>query len=153
MVLANLEVNGRQIDCVVATANVVSVIEVKSSELPIRGNINGNWARLSASGEWMDYINAYQQVVGAKNRLRDAMQALKPVGAFHPDGYVVFTSPIPEGSVVTARQFQRAGHDGRKFFRSDQDRRHLAVVARRLGGFRAKARAYGNDTGPSRCQR
>lgn len=106
VVLANVEINGRQIDCIVATANVVSVIEVKSSQLPIRGDINGNWTRLSASGEWKNYTNAFQQAVGAKNRLRDAMQASKPVGAFHPDGYVVFTSPIPDGSELTAGNFK-----------------------------------------------
>ena len=106
IVLANVEIDGRQIDCIVATANSVSVVEVKTSQLPVRGDINGAWTRLSASGEWKDYTNAYQQVVGAKNRVRDAMQAAKPVGNFHPDGYVVFTSPVPEGSEVTPGNFK-----------------------------------------------
>lgn len=106
IVLANIELEGRQIDCIVATANSASVVEVKTSRLPIRGDINGAWARLSASGEWKGYTNAYQQAVGAKNRVRDAMQTAKPVGNFHPDGYVVFTSPIPEGSIVTPGNFK-----------------------------------------------
>ncbi|MEQ1515323.1 MAG: NERD domain-containing protein [Usitatibacteraceae bacterium] len=106
IVLANVEIDGRQIDCVVATAKSVSVVEVKTSQLPIRGDVNGAWKRLTASGEWKNYTNAYQQAVGAKNRIRDAMQAAKPVGNFHPDGYVVFTSPIPEGSEVTSGNFK-----------------------------------------------
>jgi Nuclease-related domain len=106
IVLANVEIDGRQIDCIVVTDNTVSVVEVKTSQFPIRGDINGTWTRLSASGEWKDYTNAYQQAVGAKNRVRDAMQAARPVGNFHPDGFVVFTSPIPEGSEVTPGNFK-----------------------------------------------
>lgn len=106
IVLANIELEGRQIDCIIATANSASVVEVKTSQLPIRGEVNGTWTRLSASGEWKDYTNAYQQVVGAKNSVRDAMQAAKSVGKFYPDGYVVFTSPILEGSVVTPGNFK-----------------------------------------------
>ncbi|WVX48942.1 hypothetical protein ROLI_020260 [Roseobacter fucihabitans] len=68
----------------------------------IRGDINGSWKRLSASGEWKNYTNAYQQAVVAKNSVRDAMQLAKPVGSFYPDGYVVFTNPIPEGSEIIA---------------------------------------------------
>lgn len=106
VVIANVEINGRQIDCIIATDNSVSVVEVKTSQFPIRGEINGTWARLSASGEWKDYTNAYQQAVGAKNRVRDVMQATRSVGGFYPDGYVVFTSPIPEGSNVTPGDFK-----------------------------------------------
>ncbi|HDR9868648.1 TPA: AAA family ATPase [Burkholderia cenocepacia] len=106
VVLANIEIDGRQVDCVVATNNFVSVVEVKTSQLPLRGDLNGAWTRLSASGEWTGYTNAYQQAVGAKNRVRDAMQAIKPVGSFHPDGHVVFTSPLPEGSNVTRGNFK-----------------------------------------------
>ena len=106
VVFANVEIKGRQIDCIIATDNSVSVVEVKTSQLPIRGDINGPWTRLSASGEWKDYTNAYQQVIGAKNRTRDAMQEAKPVGNFYPDGYVVFANPIPEGSVITPGNFK-----------------------------------------------
>ncbi len=106
IVFANIELEGRQIDCIVAMANSASVVEVKTTRLPIRGEINGAWTRLSASGEWKGYTNAYQQAVGAKNRVRDAMQAAKPLGNFHPDGFVVFTNPVPEGSVVTPGNFK-----------------------------------------------
>jgi hypothetical protein len=106
VVLANIEIDGRQVDCIVATNNFVSVVEVKASQLPLRGDLNGAWARLSVSGEWTGYINAYQQAVVAKNRVRDAMQAIKSVGSFHPDGLVVFTNPLPEGSKLTPGNFK-----------------------------------------------
>ncbi|KFX64045.1 hypothetical protein KBK24_0120505 [Burkholderia sp. K24] len=105
VILANVHIGGRQIDCIVATERSVSVIEVKSSYLPVRGDLNGNWARLYASGEWGTYTNAYQQVLAAKNAVRDAMAA-KPVGKFYPDGHVVFASGLPEGSRVTTGDFK-----------------------------------------------
>lgn len=106
VVLANLHIGGRQIDCVVATAHGVSVVEVKSSYLPVRGDLNGTWVRFHASGEWQAYPNAYQQVLTAKNSLRDAMMTVKPVGSFYPDGHVVFTSGFAEGSQVTSGDFK-----------------------------------------------
>jgi hypothetical protein len=106
VVLANVHIGGRQIDCIVATAQSVSVVEVKSSYLPVRGDLNGNWARLHASGEWRPYPNAYQQALAAKNALRDAMIAVKPVGNFYPDGHVVFTSGFADGSQVTEGDFK-----------------------------------------------
>jgi hypothetical protein len=108
VILANVQVGGRQIDCIIATARGVSVVEVKSSYLPVRGGLNGNWEQLQASGEWRPYANAYQQALGAKNALRDAMSAAKEVGGFYPDGYVVFTSNFAEGSELTNGDFKVA---------------------------------------------
>jgi hypothetical protein len=106
VILANLQLGGRQIDCVVATTHSVSVVEVKSSFLPVRGDINGRWAQFHVSGYWRSYTNAYQQALAAKNVLRDAMTAMKPVGNFYPDGHVIFTSGFAEGSQVTAGDFK-----------------------------------------------
>lgn len=106
IVLANVELGGRQIDCIIATENSVSVVEVKASHFPIHGDTNGSWRRLYASGEWRDYPNAYQQAVAAKNRVRDAMRSMKPVGDFYPNGYVVFTTPNPEASELTSGDFK-----------------------------------------------
>jgi hypothetical protein len=108
VVLANAQINGRQIDCIVATSSGVSVVEVKSSYLPVRGDLNGSWERLHASGEWQPYTNAYLQALAAKNALRDAMMAVKPVGTFYPQGHVVFTSGFAEGSQVTGGDFKVA---------------------------------------------
>lgn len=106
IILANVEIGGRQIDCIVATASAVSVVEVKSSRLPLRGEMNGHWGRLSPSGVWTHYGNAWRQALDAKNNLRTAMQAWKEVGSFHPDGYVAFTGSIPEGSKLTSGNFK-----------------------------------------------
>ena len=106
VILANLYLGGRQIDCVVATAHRVSVVEVKSSYLQVRGEINGTWERFHATGEWQTYPNAYQQALDAKYVLRDAMKAVKPVGNFYPDGHVVFTSGLADGSQVTPGDFK-----------------------------------------------
>ncbi len=106
IILANIEIDGRQVDCVIATENSVSVVEVKTTRLPLKGELNGPWTRLAASGEWQTYANAYQQAVAAKNRVRDAMQAIKPAGEYYPDGYVVFTRALPEGSEVTSGNFK-----------------------------------------------
>jgi hypothetical protein len=106
VILANVHVGGRQIDSIIATARGVSVVEVKSSYLPVRGGLNGSWECLHASGEWRPYTNAYQQTLGAKNALRDAMSAAKEVGEFYSDGYVVFTSGFAEGSELTKGDFK-----------------------------------------------
>lgn len=108
VILANLHLCGRQIDCILATGNRISVIEVKSIYLPVRGEINGDWQRQHASGDWRSYTNAYQQALAAKNALRDAMVRTKAVGQFYPDGHVVFTSGLAQGSQVTPGDFKVA---------------------------------------------
>jgi hypothetical protein len=104
--LVNVHIRGRQIDCIVATPKSVSVVEVKSSYLPVRGDLNGTWSRLDASGTWRTYNNAYQQALDAKNALRDEMMAVKSVGRFYPDGHVVFSSGLAEGSQLTAGNYK-----------------------------------------------
>lgn len=106
VIFANFELGGRQIDCVIATATSAYVVEVKTSQFPVRGDLNGEWKKLTASGRWIGYTNAFQQAVEAKNRLRDAMKSVKPIGNFYPEGYVVFTSPIPDGSEITPGNFK-----------------------------------------------
>jgi hypothetical protein len=106
VVIANTQIGGRQIDCVVATAAFVTLIEVKASCTPVRGDLNGAWARRDAGGSWRPYGNAYQQAVGAKNALRDAMSAVAPAGDYYPDASVVFAGALPAGSEVTAGDFK-----------------------------------------------
>ncbi|WP_295193375.1 NERD domain-containing protein [uncultured Brevundimonas sp.] len=106
IVIANAQIGGRQIDCIIATAAFVTVIEVKVSRTPIRGELNGAWSRMDASGDWRPYGNAYQQAVGAKNALRDAFSVQAPVGAYYPDACVIFAAPTPVGSQVTAGDFK-----------------------------------------------
>ncbi|MEJ0034838.1 MAG: nuclease-related domain-containing protein [Gammaproteobacteria bacterium] len=106
VVLANFHIGGRQIDCAIAAANTVLVVEVKSSFLPVLGEINGTWSRLHASGQWLPYGNAYEQALKAKNALRDVMASVKEVGTFYPDGHVVFTSGLPSGSQLTRGDYK-----------------------------------------------
>lgn len=106
VVIANAQIGGRQIDCVVASAAFVTLIEVKASRTPVRGDLNGAWARRDAGGSWRPYGNAYQQAVGAKNALRDAMSAMATAGDYYPDASVVFAGALPAGSEVTAGDFK-----------------------------------------------
>ena len=93
LLLANFQLAGRQVDCVIVTARRVVVVEVKASRLPVRGKLDGDWARLHVSGEWRYYTNGYQQALEQKNRLRDAMRERGSIGSFYPDAAVVFAWP------------------------------------------------------------
>ena len=106
VVLCNFQLKGRQIDFVVATENAAALVEAKATKLPVRGEINGAWERLSPSGEWTPFRNPYQQALDAKNRLRDAMAHAAPIGDFYPDGFVAMTGDLPEGSTITAGDFK-----------------------------------------------
>ena len=66
VVLANFCTNDRQIDCVIGTPGQISVIEVKSSHLPVSGDINGPWTICHAGGDEGSYRNGYQQALQAK---------------------------------------------------------------------------------------
>ncbi|WP_330084846.1 NERD domain-containing protein [Methylocystis iwaonis] len=106
VIIANVQIGGRQLDCIVATAESVTVLEVKQSRAPVRGAVNGPWQRLDASGAWRHYGNAYQQALGGKNALRSAMSAVKPVGDFYPEAWVIFFGGIPVGSALTTGDFK-----------------------------------------------
>ena len=106
IILANFHLAGRQLDFVVATAKAIALVEVKSSHLPIRGELNGDWTRLSASGEWTTYPNAYEQALAAKNRVRDTMSAFGRIGSFYPAGFVVWARPLPAGSQIPTGDFK-----------------------------------------------
>ena len=101
ILLANLTLDGRQIDCILATQETVILLEAKSSRLPIIGDINGGWSRLEADGSRSPFRNAYQQAVDAKNALRDVIGRTRAVGRWYPAASVVFTSGLAEGSQVT----------------------------------------------------
>lgn len=120
VVLANLHLAGRQIDFVVAFGSSASVVEIKSSYHSVRGGINGEWERLTASGEWRPYTNGYTQALDAKNRLRDAMQRIKAPGTYYPDAHVVFHKTLPAGSELTHGDFKVHVADLSAFFDSVQ---------------------------------
>ncbi len=102
VLLANCQFGGRQIDCILATAHHVSVYEAKATRWPVKGGINGDWARRQADGSFAAYPNGYLQALNAKNALRDAMRVGGPLGNWYPDARVVFTTGIPAGSELTS---------------------------------------------------
>jgi len=106
VVICNVQIGGRQIDFIVATDTAVTVVEVKSSSLPIKGEINGPWQRLVADGTWRPFRNPYQQALECKNRLRDTMSRKQDIGFYYPAAYVVFVLGLPQGSSVTGGDFK-----------------------------------------------
>ncbi|MFG1235644.1 NERD domain-containing protein [Xanthobacter autotrophicus DSM 597] len=106
VIFANVQIGGRQLDCIVATAGSVAVIEVKQSRAPVRGAENGSWERRDAGGNWRPYGNGYRQALEGKNALRSAMSAIKPVGDFYPDACVIFFGGLPAGSALTTGDFK-----------------------------------------------
>lgn len=115
ILLANFQLGGRQIDSVVITTRHVVVVEVKASRLPVRGGLDGDWQRLHVSGEWRRYTNGYQQALGQKNSLRDAMRESADVAGFYPDAAVVFATPLSNGSALTNGDFKVVVTDLRRF--------------------------------------
>ncbi|WP_273772543.1 NERD domain-containing protein [Brucella intermedia] len=104
LVFANFELLGRQFDFVVITATHVVVTEVKSSALPVRGDIEGMWEYATTDGGWVSATNGYKQALQRKNILRDAMG--RSLGEYYPQAHVVFSDELPEGSNLTPGNFK-----------------------------------------------
>lgn len=115
-VLANFHAKNRQVDCVVITGSVVALVEVKSSDLPVRGGRNGKWQRQDSSGDWFSFPNAYLQALGAKNALRDEMRSHAAIGEFYPDASVVFIR-IADGRELTTGDLKVSVGDLNQFWK------------------------------------
>ena len=76
VVLANVNLGGRQIDLIVGLEEMALVIEAKGHSRPIRGGRNGLWQYQAASGDWVNFRNPYLQALDAKNKVRDAMGSI-----------------------------------------------------------------------------
>ena len=75
IVFANISIDSRQIDFVLALDDLVLVIEAKSYSRPVRGGENGPWQVQVASGDWKDIPNLYDQALNAKYAVKDAMRS------------------------------------------------------------------------------
>ena len=105
-IFANFNVRGRQVDLVIFTDTTTLVIEAKSYSQPIQGEMNGPWSQRGPFGT-RQIGNAYEQALGAKNRLRDVLQEIVHVEGY-PNGLVAVLPDIPIGSKVTSGDFKVA---------------------------------------------
>lgn len=106
VILANVSIDGRQIDALVATDSLALVIEAKAFNRPVRGGENGSWEVRLASGQWKNFRNPYLQAREASLAVRDAMSAFNGSDAPYPSAAVVFVPAIPRGSVPYSGDFK-----------------------------------------------
>ena len=98
LVVANFEIEGRQIDLFVARDDLALVIEAKGFTRAIRGGENGPWEVLLGSGRWKEFRNPYGQTLGAAIAVKDAARAFADTGAPFIEAAAVFAPEIPPGS-------------------------------------------------------
>lgn len=103
-VFANFNVSGRQLDLAIFTETTTLVVEAKGYTQPIQGGMNGPWEQRGPYGV-KKVGNAYDQVLGAKNALRDEMQRVTQVDGY-PNGLVAVLPGIPVESDVTSGDFK-----------------------------------------------
>jgi hypothetical protein len=106
VILANLNLGGRQVDLVIGLDHGVLVVESKGLLAAVRGNVNGDWHVRLASGRWKQIPNAYTQVHTEKLRLRDAMAAFAGAEVPYPDAALIFVPAIPPGSTIPQGDFK-----------------------------------------------
>lgn len=110
IIIANINLNGRQIDLILATNNLTLVIEAKGYSRPIRGSENGTWQVNLASGKWSNFSkpsNPYQQALDAKHALKDAMSTCAGSDvAYYPATALVFVPKVPPGSSICSGDFK-----------------------------------------------
>lgn len=106
VVLANISLSSRQIDFVVALANLTLVIEVKSYTRPIRGGENGPWQVQVASGDWKEFRNPYAQARDAALAVRDAMRSFAGTEVQYPGAALIFIPDIPRESQIYPGDFK-----------------------------------------------
>lgn len=106
IILANVSIDGQQIDALVATGSLALVIEAKAFNRPVKGGENGPWQVRLASGQWKNFRNPYLQARDAALAVRDAMGAFNGSDAPYPGAAVVFVPAIPQGSVPFPGDFK-----------------------------------------------
>lgn len=122
IVFANFEVNGCQIDLLVALDDVVLVIEAKGFTRPVRGSENGNWQVRLASGKWKDFRNPYLQALNAALAVKNASARHNEVP--YINAALVFSPEIPPDSeaLPVNNKVSIIGEDslGEEFFKRTQ---------------------------------
>ena len=106
IILANVSIDGQQIDAVVATGSLALVVESKAFNRPVKGGENGPWQVRLASGQWKNFRNPYLQAREAALAVRDAMGAFNGSDAPYPGAAVVFVPALPSGSEAFPGDFK-----------------------------------------------
>jgi hypothetical protein len=100
VILANVNLGGRQIDLVVGLDQGALVAESKAFTSPVRGGKNGLWEVRLASGRWKEIPNAYTQTLAEAHALRDAMGRFAANDVPYPNAALVFVPAVPAGSTI-----------------------------------------------------
>lgn len=106
VVLANVNLGGRQIDLVIGLDQGARVVESKALSSAVRGSENGDWQVRLTSGRWKEIPNAYAQALNEKLALRDAMAAFAGTDVPYPDAAVIFVPAIPAASAIPTGDFK-----------------------------------------------
>lgn len=102
VILTNVNLGGRQLDCVAVTATRAVVLEAKGYHRRLRGGPNGAWEVELAGGAWKAIQSPYLQVLGGRHALRDAMAMFDGGSVPYPDAAVVFAPTIPPNSQLSS---------------------------------------------------
>lgn len=109
IVFVNLNLAGRQIDALLCFDRRTVVLEAKGYRRAVRGGANGHWELRATGAHWKTIDNLYQQTLGAKLALRDAMREFVPSPVPpYPSAALVFTPDLPSGSEVDGGDFKVA---------------------------------------------
>jgi hypothetical protein len=106
VILANVNLSGRQIDLVIAVDGATLVTESKGFMSALRGGPNGVWETRLASGAWKKIGNPYLQAIDEKLALRDAMRSFAGTDAPFPNAALIFVPAIPTGSTIPHSDFK-----------------------------------------------
>lgn len=106
VILANLNLGGRQVDLVIALDQGVLVVESKGLSAAVWGNENGDWHVRLASGRWKEIPNPYAQALAEKLALRDAMAAFAGAHVPYLDAALIFVPAIAPGSTIPQGDFK-----------------------------------------------
>ena len=106
IIFANVNLGDRQLDFIVATEQLVLLIEAKGFTRPIRGKKNGRWQVQVGINDWKPIQNAYLQALQGSLRLRDAMRIIGGSEVPYPNAALIFAPSIPKGSSLPKGDFK-----------------------------------------------
>ncbi|MGY2917308.1 NERD domain-containing protein [Bradyrhizobium sp. USDA 3262] len=106
VILANLSLDERQIDLVMAIDRAALVAESKGFTSGVRGGHNGDWEVRLASSIWKKFEKPYLQAMNEKLALRDAMRSFAGAEVPYPDAALIFVPAIPAESTVPPGDFK-----------------------------------------------